>query len=175
VTSIRLSPIAHVLLASGALAVLALAGWQSSAFLQTAALPAGNEESAEVADIAFEHQSPLSAVIRMSVLDGQALIEISHDGNEAVSVSVPAHWKRSEIRNAPLESVTAEPIALGFRRWSFPARSSVTFFSSTAPAALLIHNPTAVQLKVQAVRVNLANETVEQDIALIQKDSTKIW
>mgnify|MGYP007123667429 CR=1 FL=1 len=128
-----------------------------------------------VIDLAFEHKQPLSAHVKMSTLNGQALVEISHEGNEAVLVSVPSSWRRSEVRNVLLASVLSEAPALGFTRWHFPTEASITFYVQKAPESLLIHNPTKVSLKVRAIHVDMETENVKQEIVLIKDESVRIW
>lgn len=111
----------------------------------------------------------------MSTLKGQALVEISHEGNEEVLVSVPSSWRRSEVRNALLASVSSEAPALGFTRWHFPPETSVTFYAQHAPESLLIHNPTKIPLKVRAIHVDMETENVKQEIVLIKDESVRIW
>jgi len=129
----------------------------------------------DTADIAFEHQLPLAAHVKMSTLDGQSLVEISHEGEEEVLVSVPSSWRRSEVKNAPLASVTSEAPALGFTRWHFPPKTAVVFYTRDTPTSLMIHNPTKVPLKVQAIRVHMDTEEVEQEIVLVQDESVRVW
>ena len=160
----------HGFLAIGALAVL-IAVSMRSALPLTASL----RMSTGTVDLAFEHRQPLAAHVKMSTLKGQSLVEISHEGEEEVLISVPSTWRRSEVKNAPLTSVVSEAPALGFTRWHFPPKTSVVFYTRDAPTSLMIHNPTKVPLKVQAIRVHLDTNEVEQEIVLVKDESVPIW
>ncbi|MDD5469587.1 MAG: hypothetical protein PHO92_02185 [Candidatus Peribacteraceae bacterium] len=159
----------HGFLAVGALCALAVVSVRS--LPPTASL----QQLTGTVDIAFEHQQPLAAHVKMSTLQGQSLIEISHEGEEEVLVSVPSAWRRSEVKNAPLSSVLSEAPALGFTRWVFPPKAAVVFYAKEAPESLLIHNPTRVPLKVRAIRVRMETEEVEQEIVLIKDESVRLW
>ena len=160
----------HGFLAIGALSVLAALSVQSILPLTaTLRAPTGT------VDIAFEHQQPLSAHVKMSMRNGQSLIEISHEGEEEILVSIPSSWRRSEVKNAPLASVISEAPALGFTRWRFPPKAAVVFYAEDVPASLLIHNPIKVPLKIEAIRVHLDTEEVEQEIMLVKDEPVQIW
>jgi len=127
--------------------------------------------SLDTVDIAVEHKDPLSLRVQMSERAGQALIVIEQEGTENISVSVPAAWKRGEVRNASLDAISAEAPMLGFVRWQLPGSSSVTFSILDAPSRLLLHNPTKVPLKVSFMRVNLETDEVEQNVILVKDEA----
>jgi hypothetical protein len=169
----RSRPILHGFLALGAVAVVGTFALRPWAPFEGSILP--DAPSAGVADIAFEHASPLAAHIRMSALKGESLIEVSHEGKETILVSVPEDWRRTEVRNVPLQSVTEEPPMLGYRRWTLPEGASVTYYSKDSPVNLLIHNPGRVPLKVRGIRVDLDTETTLQEIVLVHDEPTLLW
>ncbi len=168
----RSSPLFHGFLALSAVALVGVVAFQSGALVQGSVM---QTEDPLTADIAFEHQAPLAAHIKMSILKGEALIEVSHEGAETVFVSVPEHWRRSEVRDVPLHEVTSEPPMLGFTRWTLPAGATVTFYSLDAPTNVLVHNPGGMSLKVRGILVNLNKETTSQDIVLVQDEPTVLW
>ncbi len=129
----------------------------------------------QIADIAIEHKESLSVRISMSMLHGQGILEIGHDGKETIQVSVPDSWERTEVRNTPIDMLKNESPMLGFVRWHFPPETTVTFRMMDAPDNVLIHNPNRVPLKLSYVYVDLETEEILQDIKLIKDESMTLW
>jgi len=161
----------HFLLALSAFVVL------GTISLRTINLSASVSEdpTVQVVDMAVEHTQNLGVNIAMSTLDGQSIMEIGHDGDETIFVSLPEHWIRGEVRHANIGSIISETPMLGFTRWHIPAGSSVTFQALEAPDSILVHNPSKVPLKVKYVVVNLETEDVLQGVRLIMDDSVQLW
>jgi len=155
----------------GTLAVAALALLLIVTASQSGRFSASTSSQTDTVDIAVEHREILSLHVQMSERDGQALVMIGQEGTETIAVSVPATWQRGEVRNASLDTITAEPPMLGFVRWQLPGNASVTFRVLHAPSQLLLHNPTNVPLKVSFVRVDLETDTVQQDVILVQEEA----
>ena len=134
-----------------------------------------SSKDAGIADIAIEHNAPLGFEISMSVRSKQALIELSHDGDEVVMISLPSKWERKEVRNARLDQVKADPKMLGFVRWHFPPKSRITFTTLKAPDNILLHNPTKQPMKVKYTYIDLEDESVERNVILMKDKSVLLW
>ncbi len=128
-----------------------------------------------IADIAIEHTTPLSLRFSISKRNGHGLIEVNHDGNETVHVSLPEEWQRSTVRNASLDAVGNDGPMLGFRRWQIPAGAAVEFKTTNAPENLLIHNPSHIPLEIKYTLVDLETEAVESNVVLIKDDGVLLW
>ena len=129
----------------------------------------------DVADIGIEHNEPLSLFLEIGVLDDMAAIEFFSESSETILISVPSAWVRREVKNAPIHTVTSEPPSLGFTRWTLPPRAGISFKTADAPDSIVLHNPSKVQMKLQFAHVDLATETVEKDVLLIQGDTVRLW
>ncbi|MFA7681828.1 MAG: hypothetical protein WCX61_02240 [Candidatus Peribacteraceae bacterium] len=127
------------------------------------------------AEIGVEHTLPLALQLDVSVLHGHGLLDVTHVGDENIALSVPEEWKRREVRNVPLQAVTADAPSFGFVRWHLPAGATVSFMLPRYPQTLLLHNPSNVELKVTMARVDLEKNTVERDVILIQNSPVTLW
>lgn len=128
-----------------------------------------------VVEIGVEHNNPASLSLELSTLGTKGIADISHDGTETIFVSVPSDWKKREVRNAPLQSVSSDPPSLGFTRWTLPPNAAISFAIETAPRSILLHNPSSTPLKVSLAKVNLDTNEVLKDIILVQKASVHLW
>ena len=129
----------------------------------------------KIVDVAVEHTTPLGIEFALSVRNNQSLIEVSHDGDEVIFVSLPSKWKRKEIKGVELKKVGADPEMLGFVRWHFPPGSSITFAALNAPENILLHNPNKVPLKVKYTYEDLEEEEVERNVMLVKDKSVLLW
>ena len=143
---------------------------------RTTSLPAelGRAEEAEIAKIAVEHSAPIGISLELSTKANAGMLAVSHDSTEAVPVSLPESWKRGEVRDASLSSITADEPVFGFRRWIIPVGASVTFEMDTPPGILQIHNPSKIPLKVQSTRIDLETETINRSITLIKDEPAQL-
>ncbi len=127
-------------------------------------------------DIAVEHDSPLGLTLKLSRLRGQGLLIVSSEtGSGSFLLSVPENWERTEVRSAPLKEVFVESSAVGFARWQIPRGAEVTFRLPQAPESILAHHPSVSPLRITAVLVDLPEETVEENVVLIQDTATLLW
>ena len=128
-----------------------------------------------VVDIGVEHERPLSLIMEVGISGESGLIEFFTETDESVLISVPSTWIRREVWNAPIETVTAEPPSLGLSRWTLPPRAGISFTTSQVPDSLILHNPTGVQMKLNLTYVDLASNSVDREVVLIQEDTKKLW
>lgn len=120
--------------------------------------------------VAVEHTFPLSLTLRLSMGGSTRLIDLKSDHSEALLISVPADWKRTEVRGAALQSVTAEPPALGYIRWRLPGRASVTFRTEGTWRRIAVNNPSGVPLTLRLTAVDLERETAEHDVIIVKDE-----
>lgn len=162
---------------------LGLHGLLAAAALLSVALVLGTRHAegpatagtASIVDMAIEHDAPATLTVAASILHGGALIELANTNADAVHISVPAGWQRSEVRNAPLAAVQSEPPMLGYVRWHVPAGARVSFRAPQAPGGVLLHNPGRQPLKVTVILVELEDDTVLQDIILVHGKAARLW
>lgn len=128
-----------------------------------------------IIDIAVEHESPLSLSIEVGVRDAAGVIEFVTDTKETIQLSVPVAWKRREVRNVPIESVTSEAPSLGFTRWTLPPHAGISFSMTHAPESLVLHNPSGVQTKIDLTYVDVVTEEVHHEIVLLKDAMKKLW
>ncbi len=128
-----------------------------------------------VVDIGIEHQKPLTLSMEVGVQHTGANVEFFSESDETILISVPSNWVRREVKNAPIDTVSAEPPSLGFTRWTLPPRAGISFRLSEAPESLILHNPTEVQMMLNLARVDLPTNTVNKDVILIQGNTQRLW
>ena len=155
------------------LAILAAFGVQS--FLRAQVQVTDEVNEPVIAEMGVEHALPLSLSMEISSLQGVGLLDITHEGEETIFISLPMSWSRKEVRGVSLSSVREETSSFGFTRWRFPEGASVTFGLPKYPDSLLLHNPSEVSLKINVTQVNLNEGTVTHDIILVQESPVALW
>ncbi|MDA1209317.1 MAG: hypothetical protein O2904_04785 [bacterium] len=127
-------------------------------------------------DIGIEHAKPAAVTLEFTKRDDAALLQISTESEEMIFISLPSNWQRTEVRNAPIEFVTADAPTFGYKRWHFPPNATVSFWiPMDAPDSIVIHNPSHVTLKLGTVVVDVDAGTVERDIVLMKDEAIKLW
>lgn len=122
-----------------------------------------------LAEIAVEHDTPLT--LSLDVAEGKALmlVHASHSGTHTIHMSVPEDWVRTEVRGVALSDVKREGASLGFVRWSMPAGAEIQFHTKRFSTARF-HNPSGVPLTVKLTVVDLQQRKTERE-AFIVTDS----
>lgn len=124
----------------------------------------------ELIDIGIEHAQPLSLRLVAGLVKQNTFVEITNEGEESIKISVPTSWERAEVRDAALKDVLSEPSSFGFTRWTFPPKSTVSFRSPGIHTRFLVHNPSAVSIKIDFVTVDIEGNQAETKVILL-KDS----
>lgn len=126
------------------------------------------------AEIGLEHTKPVTLTLSFTTNGSKGVADIRHDALETIHVSLPSSWIRREVGGVPLAAVASDEPALGFTRWSVPT-GAVVSFDITPPSTILLHNPSGIPTEVELTRVDLAKNSVERDIILVQEGSTLLW
>lgn len=141
------------------------------AYIQNSVLP-----KPELQNMGIEHTKPLALRIEYTSKSGAALVNIAHEnGEETAYISIPETWERREVRGVHINDVPPEEPSFGFIKWPLPAGSSVQFWVPVAPKNVVVHNPSGASLKIAVLQFDFLRNTVEQNILLIQKDTTTLW
>jgi hypothetical protein len=135
----------------------------------------GSDTAQTEVHFGIEHMLPLTLTIATDEGMHGSVIEMGHNSQETIYLSVPDSWKRHEVKNIPLKDVAKEPPSFGYIRWTFPPGALVSFTTKTYPDSLVLHNPSEIPLKVDIIRTNLQTETVTKDIKIIQNSPAEIW
>lgn len=127
-------------------------------------------------DIGVEHESPLAAIsFSSSMIGGKQLMDIGNDSAETMLVSVPESWARTEVRGAPITSVTSDEPSFGYAKWSIPAGATVSFQTEESWSGVTVHNPSEQPLRIRVTRVDLQTNEVSYDVFLATNRPVKIW
>ncbi len=127
------------------------------------------------ADIGIEHALPLSLRMEVGVKANAGYVEFLAETDETIFLSVPSTWVRREVWNVPIYEVTSEAPSLGFTRWHLPPHAGISFHMPDAPASVILHNPSDVQMKLDLTYVDVNSETVKKETVLIQERTVKLW
>lgn len=161
----------HIILSLGSLALLlAIAG---QTIERSPSLRAALQGT--TADIGIEHTRPLSLTLEYAEKEGSAIMRVSHESDETISISFPAQWERGEVSGAPLSAFRSDASVFGSVRSHLPPRSGITFSIRSAPEHIVVHNPSQAPLKLNTVNVDLTNGAVRRDVFLVQEGEVKIW
>lgn len=121
-----------------------------------------------VLDIGLEHAQPMTLSVSLTEGTRRSLIDMDTASTESSYLTVPEGWHRSEVRHAPIASVTAEDKDGSMKRWTLPKNAGVSFSTDEPFRTLKIHNPSGVPVKIQLTRVNLAKKTSSYDVYLLK-------
>lgn len=113
-----------------------------------------------IADIAVEYEKPLFLDATFTSKKGAFLLELSVKSGSGVAVSLPADWERTQVKNAPLASITPEDAAFGFRRWHIPQDATLTYQFREALDGIRVLNPQRKPVNVRYRSINLDTGTV---------------
>jgi len=125
-------------------------------------------------NVGIDHQLPLTIAISLTEGTKQSLIDVDLTSQEAVSLTVPAEWKRTEVRRSPLSSVTSAAAPDSTLRWKLPAGAGISYSSLEPASDITLHNPSGATVKIQLTRVNLAKKTSVYDVYLLQEGSLRL-
>jgi len=156
--------------AIAAITILPLVGWAAYA----AASHTLEQRTLKNVEIGVEHALPATLSLTASRGKGQQLMDITNDNNEILFVSVPEEWRRTEVRNVPLATITADDASLGFRRWHLPPKAGLGFTSAHAWKSITFHNPSGIALKLRVTTVDLERDTAEHDVYLVKDEPFEI-
>ena len=151
--------------------MIAIVGFSFGSYTRTSSAAPRLED----VELGIEHVAPLALSVEMSTREDKSIVDISHDGDEKIFVSVPADWERREVRRASLDSVVADGTGLTYRRWHLPAGSAVSYRVPYIIGGMTVHNPSEVPMKVKLTRVDLNEDTVTRDILLIKESPKELW
>ena len=118
--------------------------------------------------IALEHGSPVTFSLTLNKRGSVRVVDIDHTAKDTVFVSVPEHWRRTEIRGVALAAVTAEAPQLGFVRYTLPARAGITFRSEGTWEHITVENPRHVLMTLKFTGVDADKNISTHDVVLIK-------
>jgi hypothetical protein len=123
--------------------------------------------SAAPAMIAVEHQDPLTVAISVARNPHGRLVELTHSGGKTIFASVPQSWERTEVRGAPLASITADTTEFGFTRWTLPAGATIVFRTDDMFDAISFANPSPAPLALRLVTVDLPSSRTNIESVIV--------
>lgn len=119
-------------------------------------------------EIGVEHGGGARIAVTYSTGGQAQLVDIGNDGREVVHVSIPEDWERGEVHGAPLAQLVTDAPSFGFRRWSIPAGATVSYRAPQGWSGLSIHNPSRELLRIRITTVDLARNTADTEVYLLQ-------
>lgn len=152
-------------LALGFLALLALAKPSS----------APEESTGTHSMIAIEHTTPLTLNITTITRRNHMLVEVGHDAEEVVHLSIPSSWERKEVRGIPLSEILTGSPSLGFTRMTLPGSGAISFALPSPLLHLTLRNPSGSPVQVRLTHIDLDTDTVDTETLLIQEDNSPLW
>jgi hypothetical protein len=127
-----------------------------------------NADPAATYDVTVEHRSTFGLSISLGKSALSRFVEIGNQGDSPISVTLPETWQRMEVRNVPLQSVSAGEPSLGYVRWTLPAGANVSYRSADDWSMLVIHNPSKIPFKILLATVNVDTKETDRDIILVK-------
>lgn len=120
-------------------------------------------------DIAIEHTAPVTLRISRLRGSGANVFDVGFSGSGTIALHLPASWIRQEVRGAPIASVTHEPQAWDFVRWTLPAGATVRF-DTPDPGRVTLHNPSGIPVTVRTTTVSAATNAKDDDATIVTDD-----
>ncbi len=123
--------------------------------------------------LVVDHRTPVTVSIAVGARGRRSIIDISHDGTEAIGITVPLAWKRREVRNATLTQVKAGEPKDQRVRWSLPPHTTVSFEANERIDTVGMQNPGKIPLHLRVTVLDLeAGTTKEGDVLIKEEPAT---
>ena len=124
--------------------------------------------------VVIEHDQPITFSLSLSMRDGIRMIDIAHDSKREIFVSVPAEWRRGEVRGVALNAVASQEPALGFVRWHLPPKAEISFKATGDWRRVTVQNPRHIPLTLRLTAVDLARDHAEHDVFLLKDETVTV-
>ncbi len=124
--------------------------------------------------ILVEHQEPLALTLRATAGKMPGILDISHDASTGALLHVPENWTVREVRGARVTDVISAPPLFGSRRFTIPARATVSF-TVPLPGNVRIQNPSGIPLLIRTIVVSLPDGKTTDDSVLITTKPAVVW
>lgn len=163
----------HLVIAGSAMAVLLI---MSAVDRGTFATGSGNAQEVATSTIGLEHGAPLSLTILFARKDGAGYVSIENRSPDAVKISLPSDWKRTEVSGAELKNVAGELPVFGFTRWTLPAHAGIKLSLPAAPDSIFFDSASDTTAIVDMTMVDLPQNLALRKVVLVQKQAlVKLW
>lgn len=131
----------------------------------------GSDAAPVPVTIGLEHDSPLSLSVLFAKKEAAGYVSLTNGSNEAIHVSVPSNWVRSEVTGAELRDVTQDIPVFGFTRYALPAGAGMKMLLSEAPEAVFFDSTSDAVTALDLKAIDLTSSKVSSKVILIQKQS----
>jgi len=163
----------HFIIASSAICVMVLLGVVERNTFATK-LGAANDEVPVT--ISLEHTAPLSMSVLFARKANAGYISITNQSNEAIHLSLPSEWTRTEVTGTTLKEVTQDIPVFGFSRWTLPGNAGMKLLMPAAPDSVLFESASETTAAIDLKTIDLATLEVSNRVVLVQKQSlVPLW
>ena len=128
------------------------------------------------ATIGLEHSSPLSLGVLFARKQGAGYVSITNNSNEAIHVSLPSSWTRTEVTGTELKNVTQDIPVFGFSRYGLPAGAGMKLLLPEAPGAVFFDSTSSAVTAVNLKTIDLTTSQSDSRVILVQSQSlVPLW
>ncbi len=128
------------------------------------------------ATIGLEHDSPLSLAVLFARKQGAGYVSITNNSTEAIHVSLPSSWTRTEVSGTDIANVTQDIPVFGFSRFALPAGAGMKLLLPDAPEAVFFDSTSAAVTAVDLKTIDLTTSQTDSRVVLVQRQSlVPLW
>lgn len=119
-------------------------------------------------NIGVEHAQTGTLAITVTKNGNLRMVKIENQSPEALHISIPEKWKRTEVKGIALQNLKMESPNFSFVRFALPSSATITFTTSIPFAHLRIQNPSGKLLNVRYTDINLDLNKSSHDVFLVK-------
>lgn len=123
------------------------------------------------ATIGLEHTSPLSLAVLFAKKENAGYVSITNNSTEAIHVSLPSSWTRTEVSGTELKNVTQDIPVFGFSRYALPAGAGMKLLLPEAPPAVFFDSNSSAVTAVDLKTIDLTTSQTDSRVILVQNQS----
>lgn len=123
--------------------------------------------------IDVSHARSFGLMLSISQGGNSQFLEISHDAQDGISLTLPTTWREREVRFVPLSTIRSVPNGTS-RQWTLPPKALVSFRTDDVWNELMIRNTSESPFKVHLTLIDLRTGTMESDVYLVKDDPLTI-
>ncbi len=128
------------------------------------------------ATIGLEHSSPLSLSVLFARKQDAGYVSITNNSNEAIHVSLPSSWTRTEVMGTELKNVTQDIPVFGFSRYGLPAGAGMKLLLADAPDSVFFDSTSSAVTAVNLKTIDLTTSQSDSRVILVQNQSlVPLW
>ena len=166
--------VVHLSIAAFACALLFLLGQVERSTFLTNRTQADTLLASEI--VGIEHAGPVDVSVLVARKGEAGYVTVANESAEAIGLTLPGTWHRTEVSGAPLEQVTSELQPHGDMKWMLPGNTTIKLMLVSPPDLIEFINTAETTSQVSLTTVDLLTNASQKDVVLVLKNAKmKLW